>query len=275
MRFPRGMKPEKGRFQKARTVEKQGRYTRMLIQTRGYDLALDATLRAAAPFALSRPAGPLVIPIHPGDWRQKRRTHKSGALFVFVVDASGSMGNLLMTRTKAAIVHLLAQAYKDRSQAAMVAFKGRRADILLPPTKSITLAGQKLRTLPTGGTTPLAAGMVLGFRVAQKALKRARVPWPRIVLITDGRANIGLDRPERLDGAPPLALHEEVFAVARNIRKEKSIRCLVLDTEEKHPGALNLAGEIARHMGARHVPMHGVETLSIVDAVVGAHNLLD
>ncbi|MBI9074066.1 MAG: magnesium chelatase subunit D family protein [Desulfatibacillum sp.] len=267
-RLPPAPRPEKGRFQKARSVDKRGRYTRASIISEGNDLALDATLRAAAPFARTRPAGPLAIPIRPWDWRRKTRTHKSGALFVFVVDASGSMGNHLMTQTKAAIMHLLAQAYRERSEAAMVAFKGRRAEILLPPTKSMNLAEKMLRTLPTGGTTPLSAGMALGFRVAQKALNRARVPWPRIVLVTDGRANIGMHNPGRLSGATPLPFHEEVFAVARNIRKEKQIRCLVLDTEEKHPGGLGMAREIATHMGARYVPMHGLQPHSILEAVL-------
>ncbi|SHL20477.1 magnesium chelatase subunit D [Desulfatibacillum alkenivorans DSM 16219] len=264
MPFPRGKEPEKGRFQKAPALEKRGRYTRISRNQEGGDLALDATLRAAAPYALSRPAGGLAIPIQPDDWRRKSRTHKTGALFVFVVDASGSMGSTLMTQTKAAIMHLLAQAYKDRSEAAMIAFKGRKAEVLLPPTKSINLAERKLRTLPTGGTTPLCAGMALGLKIAKKALQRKRAPWPRIVLVTDGRANIGLDKTR--DGAL-LPLHEEVLAMAGSIGRENHIRSLVLDAEEKHPAALGMAREIARHMNARRVPIYGLQPESIVEAL--------
>ncbi|ACL01741.1 Mg-chelatase subunit ChlI-like protein [Desulfatibacillum aliphaticivorans] len=141
----------------------------------------------------------------------------------------------------------------------------RKAEVLLPPTKSINLAERKLRTMPTGGTTPLCAGMALGLKIAKKALQRKRVPWPRIVLITDGRANIGL---EKIKDGTPLPLHEEVLSMAKSIGKENHIRSLVLDTEEKQPAALGMAREIARRMNARRVPIHGLQPKSIVEALL-------
>ncbi len=267
-RFVAAPKRERGRFAKALALPKRGRYVRpsMVIQTA--DIALDATFRAAAPFALTRPKGRLAIPILRQDWREKIRTHKTGELFVFVVDASGSMGTWLMSQTKAAILHLLDRAYKDRSEAALVAFKAKGAELLLPPTKSISLTEKKLRDLPTGGATPLSAGLSLGHRVARQALCGSRHPFPHLVLVTDGHANVGLDAATLSRGLPIMPLHEEVFAVARKVRKETRIRSLVIDTEDKHPGNLDMAREIATHMGARYLAMANLKPEGILAAIL-------
>jgi magnesium chelatase subunit D len=233
-------------------------------------IALDATLRAAAPQALRRPPGPLAIPIRGEDLRNKVRTHKIGSLYVFVVDASGSMGTELMRRTKAAILHLLDQAYKDRSEAALVAFKARAAELLLPPTRSLSLAESRLRTLPTGGTTPLAAGLALGYQVVRNALTRARTRdiRPLLVLVTDGHANVaGRAGPRRACGRPPMNLYEEVFALAGRIEKETRMRAMVIDTEEKHPASLGMAREIAARMGASYLAVEDLGSLDIARAV--------
>ncbi len=267
VRPPAELRREKGRFHEARSALRRGRYVRATPFPDGSDLALDATLRAAAPFVRTRPPGPLFVPIRPEDFRSKIRTMKTGRLFVFVVDASGSMGTRLMSQTKAAILRLLDRAYKDRSAAALIAFKSKGAEVLLPPTKSVCLAERKLRDLPTGGATPLAAGMALGRRVAEKSLRGLGALWPSLVLVTDGRANVGLHSGGPRNGGPILTIHEEVFAVARSIRKEKRIETLVLDTEEKHPGVLDMAREIAGHMGARYVPLENLRPEGIVNAL--------
>ena len=258
---------EKGRLQASRTNCKRGRYVRATTWQDSSDIALDATLRAAAPFIHGRAPGPNCVPILPEDYRSKIRTHKTGRLFVFVVDASGSMGTKLMSQAKAAILRLLDRAYKDRSAAALVAFKARGAEVLLPPTKSVVLAERKLKELPTGGATPLASGMALGRRVAQKSLRGAGALWPSLVLVTDGKANVGMNRRGALPGAPALAFHEEVFSLARSIKKDRRINSLVLDTEEKHPGVMDMAREIADHMGARYVCLEHLRPESIINAL--------
>ncbi|MEW5735425.1 MAG: magnesium chelatase subunit D family protein [Thermodesulfobacteriota bacterium] len=259
---------ENGRGRTAKVEHRTGRYIRTSCTATGTDIALDATLRAAAPYASQRPRGLLALPILREDWRTKIRTNRVGSLIVFVVDASGSMGSFLMHQTKAAILHLLDRAYKDRSEAALVAFKARGAELLLPPTRNIVNAEKKLRNLPTGGTTPLSAGLFLGHRVAQKALSMGRIQSPHIVLVTDGRANVGLDPARFSMGLPALPLHEEVFAVARNVRKDGRIRSLVIDTEDKKPGNLDMARQIASHMGARYVAMGTLRPERIVEAVM-------
>ncbi|MDI6795530.1 MAG: ATP-binding protein [Desulfatibacillaceae bacterium] len=245
---------------------KKGRYIGSAIDEGNRDIAFDATLRAAAPFCLNRPKGLLALPILKQDWRAKIRSLKTGLLFVFVVDASGSMGSVLLQETRAAILKLLDRAYKDRAEVALVAFKARSAQILLQPTKNISNAEKKLRNLPFGGTTPLCAGISLGLDVAIKALSKGRIPWPKIVLVTDGKANVGMGKCA-FSGESPLALHEEVFAAARSIKKEKRISSVVIDTEKKHPGSLDLARQIALHMGAKYVSMETLVPDSIVEAV--------
>jgi magnesium chelatase subunit D len=250
----------------SQTKPKKGRYIGSTIDENNQDIALDATLRAAAPFCLQRPKGLLALPILKQDWRAKIRSIKTGLLFVFVVDASGSMGSVLLRETRAAILKLLDRAYKDRAEVALVAFKAKSAQILLQPTKNISNAEKKLRNLPFGGTTPLCAGISLGLDVALKALTKGKIPWPKIVLVTDGRANVGMEK-NAFSGESILALHEEVFAAARSIKKEKRISSLVIDTEKKHPGSLDMARQIALHMGAKYVSMETLVPDLVVEAV--------
>jgi len=246
----------------------RGRAVRAGPRTEAGGLALDATLRAAAPRAVRRPRGPLAIPVRWEDLRNKVRTHKAGSLYVFVVDASGSMGNELMRRTKAAVLDLLEQAYRDRSEAALVAFKARAAELLLPPTRSLSLARSKLRELPTGGTTPLAAGLALGHQVARRALARPRGRGvrPLLVLVTDGRANVS-GRPGRARAHAPASLVEEVFALAGRIGREAGMRAMVIDTDRKHPASLGLGREIAARMGACYLAVEDLGSLDIARAI--------
>lgn len=176
------------------------------------------------------------------------------------------MGTRLMRETKAAILHLLDRAYKDRSSVALVAFKAKGAEVLLPPTKSISLAERKLRNMPTGGTTPLSAGICLGHSVARKALGNLAGKWPHIVLVTDGHANVSAAS-HKGAGALAMPLYEEVFCAAKRIKKDKRIRSIVIDTEEKHPGNLDMAREISHHMGARYVPMARLSPRAMVGAI--------
>ncbi|MFP4476793.1 MAG: magnesium chelatase subunit D family protein [Desulfatibacillaceae bacterium] len=270
-RRPHGMSlrtAEKGRFMKAKALPRMGRYTRPASHGSGTDIALDATFRAAAPFVAQRDDSPLAIPVERRDWRDKVRVRKTGALLVFVVDASGSMGTTLMRQTKAAILHLLDRAYKERSSVALVAFKAKGAELLLPPTRSICMAERKLRNLPTGGTTPLCSGIRLGHSVAQRALGHKSSQWPHIVLVTDGKANVSGNTAPHASPMFAMPLYEEVFVAARKIRKESRIRSLVIDTEEKHPGNLDMAREIAEQMGARYMAMADLRPENIVSAVM-------
>jgi magnesium chelatase subunit D len=191
-----------------------------LPAARPFPLHLPATIRAAAlspphlinvpprarhPDVPMAPSSPLEradgaieparsLAIAPKDLREAIREGREGNLVLFVVDASGSMAARERMRTvKGAILSLLLDAYQRRDKVGLVTFRGRAAELTLPPTSSIEAAARRLTTLPTGGRTPLAAGLAEGARVlANERLKDPR-RRPLLVLVTDGRATAGTD----------------------------------------------------------------------------------
>jgi magnesium chelatase subunit D len=193
-------------------------------------IAIDATVRAAAPFQRTRCADPEVrrLIVTGSDLRIKRFKRRSGVLFVFAVDASGSMALGRMGQAKGALIRLLQQSYLHRDNVALVAFRGRSAEVLLHPTRSVELARRSIEALPAGGGTPIAAGLLSAWQVAKRArLKHAEDVM--IVLMTDGRANVGL-RVE--SGAGQEAIAEELRNLGAAIRKER-IMLTLIDTRAK------------------------------------------
>src|SRR5262249_2628346 len=158
-----------------------------------HDIALDATLRAAAPHLWQRrQRGDGWLALYPTDLREKVRETRTGTLVLFAVDASGSMGARdRMVATKGAIMSLLLDAYQKRDQVGMVSFRGHMATVVLPPTGSVERAKQCLADMRTGGRTPLAAGLITAHGVLMRYRQRERQTQPLLVVLTDGRANTG------------------------------------------------------------------------------------
>ena len=180
-----------------------GRYVRAQVpQGNVTDLALDATLRAAAPHQQRRKGSvpdaagaetPAVI-IEPWDVREKVRETKTGSLILFIVDASGSMGaQRRMVAVKGAVLSLLLDAYQRRDRVALISFRGTGAELLLPPTNSVDLAQLYLQDMPTGGRTPLSRGLYLALETLETERLKDRNVLPLVVLLSDGRANVSLD----------------------------------------------------------------------------------
>ncbi len=209
-------------------------------QGRIRDIAIDATLRAAAPHLLRRHrAGEAPLAIHRADVREKVRESRVGNLILFALDASGSMGaRERMVATKGAILSLLLDAYQKRDQVGLVSFRGQDATVLLPPTGSVELAQRSLADLKTGGRTPLAAGLAKAHELLLRYRQREREKQALLVLLTDGRANAGTG------GGDPLT---EGFMRAALLRRA-GIPSLVVDTEQ---GAvrLSLAHRLAEALG--------------------------
>lgn len=208
---------------RAKSEDQRGRYVRAsLHRPRVPDLALDATLRAAAPFQTLRARGNLALAITDPDLRYKVRERKIGRHILFVLDASGSMGaQERMRETKAAILSLLLDAYQRRERVGLVVFRGEQAVVALPFTHSIEVAQRRLRDLPTGGKTPLPHGLALALEM----LKKEKAKYPQdaflLVLISDGKANISLT------GRPPVSEAKELAAEIRAL----GVHALILDTE--------------------------------------------
>jgi len=210
-----------GRRVETSSAESRGRYARTRMPQELKDIAFDATVRAAAPHQKFRQRDGNSIVIHNQDIREKTRTGKVSVTCVFVVDISGSMGaEKRMESAKGAVLSLLEEAYRNRDRVSLVAFRGNEAEVVLPLCSSVDLAYKQLRDMPTGGKTPLARGLMKGYEVIMSEKKKKKEIIPLLILISDGRANIGFGK----------NIKEELLSIAHQF-KETGIHTVVIDTE--------------------------------------------
>lgn len=248
-----------GNGRRSVTESRDGKYVRSRIpETPGPDIALDATIRAAAPHQKGR-KGELAVKIEPADLREKVRERKMGNTILFVVDASGSMGaQQRMTAVKGAILTLLVDAYQKRDRVGLVAFRGTGAEVLLPPTTSVDLARKYMQQIPVGGKTPLAHGLSKGHGVLRRELSINRHTIPKMILISDGRANVSMGSGSPLDDAK---------GVAFQIR-DAGISSFVIDTEQGFL-SFGLAHTLSDEMGAKYLKLEDLRAEDIANAVKG------
>jgi magnesium chelatase subunit D len=230
-----------GRRSRTKTASRTGRYIRSTMQRRNNDLAFDATMRSAAPHQIYRQRKDVAIAIETTDIREKVREKRIGNLLLFLVDASGSMGvRQRMTETKGAILSLLLDAYQKRDKIGLIAFKGNTAEVLLPPTNSVEMGQKLLEELPTGGKTPLSAGLYKAYEVAKTNLYKEPNISPLIIIISDGKGNVSMGEDKAL---------AEVQKMARIIRAEERIKTLVVDVEKEEFISFGLARKLAQTLG--------------------------
>ncbi|MFO7169349.1 MAG: VWA domain-containing protein [Chloroflexota bacterium] len=252
-----------GKRSRTRTSRKQGRYITSRPARRVTDLALDATLREAAPYQRQRreqegdPQRPRRVILKRSDLRQKVRVRKTRNAVCFVVDASWSMAaEERMQATKGAVLSLLRDAYQRRDRVGLVSFQRDYATLLLPLTNSVELAQKRLQNMPTGGKTPLSRGLLLGYEVLERARKQDPEVVPLMVLLTDGQANVSMT------DLPPQA---ESYALADFIAAQ-SIKAVVIDTE--HPiFERGLARQLAQHLKGRYYRLDDLREGGLVDLV--------
>jgi len=275
----RGGRASSGSGKRARTVDSsRGRYTGVArSRSSGARVAVDATLRAAAPHQVARrretassgagriPAVDVAVresrvKIKPDDLRFKRFKRRSGALFIFAVDASGSMAVNRMAQAKGAITRLLAEAYLHRDKVALISFRGKQADVLLAPTRSVELARRLVDAMPTGGATPIAAGLLKAIDLARIA-RLQKVSQANIVLFTDGRANVELREGESKRSS---TVHDELRDLGRLLQSE-GIDSLVVDTKSRFVSS----GEgyaLAKLLGARYLYLARSDSQAVYEA---------
>ncbi|MFF3486003.1 putative cobaltochelatase [Streptomyces sp. NPDC002701] len=217
-------------------------------------LHLAATVQAAAPHQRARGrSGPGLV-VRRDDLRQATREGREGNLVLFVVDASGSMAaRQRMSAVKGAVLSLLLDAYQRRDKVGLVTFRGSAAEVALPPTSSVDAAAVRLESLPTGGRTPLAAGLLRAHDVLR--VERLRDPARRalVVLVTDGRAT---------GGPEPVALAGR----AARLFAAEGVASVVVDCESG-PVRLGLAGQLAGELGGTAVTLDELRADSIAGLV--------
>jgi magnesium chelatase subunit D len=234
----------------------RGQYVRAVPDRAPSELAIEATVRQAV---LRDPAA---AQITRDDLHQKVRSSKTGTFLLLVVDASGSMSaSRRMEAVKGAVLSLLTEAYQQRDTVAVIAFRGVEARVLLPPTRSVAVAEEALRTLPTGGRTPLPHALQL----AAQLLARADYPadlQPLLVLLSDGKANV------------PLAgggdASQQTQQLAEQLRTQ-NIPTLVLDTDTSYL-RLGKAAELATALGAQYLPLDELSATSLTNAILTVSN---
>ena len=300
---PPNKRPRQDVGRRSRAVEgsSTGRYVGARVpQGEATGLALDATLRAAAPHQEQRrggladagqqsadsnrpstslkpneimvdgasPAPGPVILVEPWDIREKILETKTGSLVLFVVDASGSMAaQRRMVAVKGAVLSLLIDAYQRRDRVGLISFRGTQAELLLPPTSSVELAQVQLSDMPTGGRTPLSQGLYLALQVIEAERLKDQEVLPLLVLLSDGRANVLLGGNTATD-APngeesTASVEAKQFA---SIFRENRISSVVVDTET---GVVKfgLAWPIAEAMGAQYIKLDDLQADNLAHAV--------
>ncbi|MEM8592049.1 MAG: magnesium chelatase subunit D [Pseudomonadota bacterium] len=225
-------------------------------------LDLVATLRTAAPWQTMRKAQAhrdRPVEIRAADIRLKRFEEKSDRLLVFTVDASGSAALARLAEAKGAVEILLAEAYARRDHVALVSFRGAKADVLLPPTRSLVQTKRRLAGLPGGGGTPLASGIEAATTIALQG--KARGMTPTVILLTDGRANVALDgEADRARAASDASRMAQAALV-------QGVDALVIDVGRRPERALRTLSET---MDATYLPLPRANAGKLSKAVTGA-----
>jgi len=215
---------------KAALVQQRGRYTRAVpFKSTGARIALDATLRALVGFEKR------LAPVSTQALRYKQLKHKQGTLFVFAIDASGSMAANRIARAKSTILKLLRKSYLNRDSVAIVSFHGTTANVDLPPSRSILRARRVLDSLHMGGSTPLGLGLVTTIELLE--LVGNKFGENVVLLFTDGRSNVPLRRGGlNLRAFRQVKIESELRELTVALHRTKA-RVVVVDTQREFESA--------------------------------------
>lgn len=256
-----------GRRRRTNSGSNKGRYAAFSMEKRKgqSDLALDATLRAAAPYQNQREKHDCAVALLEQDFRYKRRESHAGATIVFVVDASGSMGAAKrMKESKEAILSMLMDSYQKRDKIGLIAFRQKEAQVLLGITSSVDLAQKELQSLPTGGRTPLADGLYKAWLLLQARKRKDPEMLPLVVLVTDGRANSALWSDDPVEDA----------LKAAHLLASDHVPAIVVDTENDFI-SFHLAQRIAEAMDASYFKVNELKSTQLRGIISLRQTIMD
>ena len=247
-----------GKRNKVKTDIKQGRYIKYKIpHGKINDIAIDATLRIAACSQKKRQNNGLAINIKTEDLREKVREKRTGAIILFLVDASGSMGaKKRMGAVKGAVLSLLNDAYQKRDSVGVMAFRKDSADVLLNITRSVDLAQKCLKDISTGGKTPLALGLYKAYEILRTNKIKNKDALQYLVIVSDGKANVGLKTNNCL---------EDALSIAENIKAD-GIKSMVIDTESGYI-QYGFAKELSKKLDSSYVKISNINKFEIESSI--------
>ncbi len=254
-------RPPRGKRSPSKIRCNRGQYIRASNNIYANDIALDATIRSAAPYQHLRKKEHrrhLKIIIHKGDLKGKVRKKKVANLIVFVLDTSGSMGvEGRMRATKGAILSLLMDTYQKRDKVALITFNRCYAHLILPPTNSVELAVKLLRTLPVGGRTPLSLALLKTHNLLSNQLRREPELRPLVIFITDGRANLPMGIGAAEDEVANLCIQ-----LGHDFTQGQFI---IIDTERPGPLNFGMCKKWAKLMGAHYLKVEELRGESLIN----------
>ena len=249
-----------GKRTRTKTNSKSGRYIYPTMERKNNDFALDATIRAAAPYQKYRYKENVAIKINSEDIREKIRQKKVSNLIIFVVDSSGSMGvNQRMVETKGAILSLLKDSYVKRDRISLVTFRKDQGEVILPPTTSVERGYKLLKKMETGGKTPLNSGISKGYEVIKRELRKNPNLLPMMVIITDGKGNVSINK--------DLKPKQELMEIASLIKERKNINSMVIDIEKSGLMSFSIAKELAENIGGEYIKIDDLKSESILKSI--------
>ncbi len=271
----RKLRSGSGKRMKTLATGRKGRYLkhRMPVEETS-DIAFDATVRASAVHQKTRKKkanSKQFLIIEKEDLKEKVRQSKVSTLIVLTVDASGSMGSMnRMEAAKGTVFSLLMDAYQHRDRVSMVVFRGKGGYVLLPPTSGVELAKKLLVNLPTGGKTPLGAGIMKAMSVIKNEQKKDPTIIPMLVLLTDGRSNISI-----VEGADPMSEIEKLGKMVQ----EEGIYSIVIDSEVTRNNkfvdfTFEFAKDIAEYMGAKYYRLDQLSAVSLGNLITMEKDVL-
>ena len=248
-----------GRRTKSRSVF-SGKFVRSVNDKMFVDIDILGTIKVAAPYQKIRGRKEKLV-VYKEDLRYKEKEKKIGHLVVFVVDGSGSMAaKQRMLATKGAIFSLLMDCYQKRERVAMILFRKFSAEVVLPPTNSVTLAYKKLKELPTGGNTPLSAGLLEAYKLIKRYHSKYPLDRVLLVILTDGKGNIPI--------VPKEDPQKETKNLCQALKELDFLDTVVIDAEVKDELIrFDLAKDLAKDLNASYFCLENLEPQTLLSIV--------